>query len=652
MCESCRDNCCSCYQGFDKQKFSHSQIYLQLISVVAGIIGYYAVQQSLKDFGDLKEAFTNHDRLFTSPSIIDMTAVEPNEKCPSDYESVSSTNVKPNVYPGCYCYFNNSCGKSMPPVKVDDSTCSNAVQNDFNLSDCFFFQVNDNQTGKNYETFFGKKICIQKGAPSFSDLIDAEMAVYFGYTNCSDETSLIAKDMLRLCPNGYSNFPITDIAGYYTSTDLFYNEFIDNRTIAFGDYFTQQSYYTEYAAGKLYYNVSLKDEMLVFARNQGWGFWPLQAMTIARNRPCLESEEKDYFTNEATFARYSPFLVYNSVEQSRKCSAENHGYYLVDDNDEISELYYVGDIDVKFWNNTGIEYSSDESIDKWQFFSNEDFYSVPNIFDENFNIFIDLTTYNGLYVQTAGIFNVNNFYRCSQFFEENYDLITYLYDAKRTLSNLKESGELNGYKNDILYNIAIATLAYKSFLSFVMIILNIGCVWRAKWCKWCCCDWESKEQSPKSEKNENCSKILDFVGIFIDWVFNCVMFFLFLVILEELKYQKGELEKLLGETEILNICWRSDILYTIKLTNYSKVGDLIDNYKLPWISCFVTMIAGAFYILWPVCVVCYYKCKCREKCCCCCACCCCCQEEAYKTVKQAESATRTKQQIEVIQMTS
>lgn len=604
--------CVPCYQGFDKENFDRAQIYVQLISIVAGVIGYIAVKQSLKDFGDLKEAFTKYDQLFTSPSILDMTLVGSNDNCPSNYESISSSDVKPTVNQGCYCYFNASSGNSLPAVKVDDSSCSSAVQNGYNMRDCFFLRVNNNQAGKNYETFYGKKLCIKKGAPSFSDMIHDEMQTYYENTNCSDNNSYIARGVLRMCPNSYSTFPITDIVGYDSAYDLFYNEFIDNRTIAFGDYFTQQSYYTEKADGKLHSNLTLNGtNMLVFARNEGWGLWPLQGITIARNRPCLESEDQDYFTNLQTFTRYSPFFTYNSDELVRTCSAENEGYYLVNDNDEVSELYEAGDIDLKFWNKTGIMYSSDESINIWQNFLGGDFFEVPNVYDDNFNQYLDLTTYNGLYVQTAGIFNVNNFYRCSQFFAQNFYMIGYLDDLRRTFANLKESGELNNKNNDILFKITIATLAYKSFLSFVMILLNFGCIWKKRF--W----WspeippKAKEESGKEEEASLLSKFLDSLGIIVDWLLNLVMLFIFSFILQELDYQKGELDYLMAQTEIVTYCWRSDILYTIKLSNYGKIGDLIDGYRLPWISCLVTTLAGFFYVYWPAFVECYKR-KCEK----------------------------------------
>lgn len=101
---------------FDCSKFELSQasgIYVQLLAIISGIIGYYSVKEGLQDFEDLRKYFQEYNSLFTNATISDIRVIDSNSNCNSGYEQVISQNKIPQMTPGCYCYVNGKTKQLM-----------------------------------------------------------------------------------------------------------------------------------------------------------------------------------------------------------------------------------------------------------------------------------------------------------------------------------------------------------------------------------------------------------------------------------------------------------------------------------------------------------------------------------------------------------
>lgn len=406
-----------------------------------------------------------------------------------------------------------------------------------------------------------------------------------------------ARGDLKVCNTGDFS-PISDVVDF--SDNSYFNEFLDPKSVLATDNFMNQQYYQTHVrpSNSRKETLSGKDSLL-FAKNEGWGFWPIQELVINRNHPCLDNDVIEYILNQKLISVYNPMLTFDSEELSQNCSSINYAYYMASEIDEINELYYSGKINLSYYKEEASSLTStgDGAVAEFQKFLKTDFWNYTNYHGDNQDENLKLTTYNNPYVKYSGIFSISKFKLCRRYFNFGVgnSLSNFIIYYGNQFDFLYEAAFTNEDTNHQLFIITWVSLFYKAAIAFILILMKCGCkIWNK-------CD--GKEEVVDLRKIKNGEKLnlgfeekLDLWSNFLDFLMNGLSLGYFWVILVNTENQILSINELMSDDEAISNCWRQDILALISIGNKNKLQDIQTNYRLPWISSLVITFAGFIYL--------------------------------------------------------
>ena len=533
----------------------------------------------------MTESFTTLKNLFLSESVLDLQLIDPSFPCPFNYTELQSQNIIPTIRTGCYCYFNTYYNQTQYPSLVSKTSCESAG---FYNRECFFIK-NLTSPNETYSTFYGKKVCVLKGSPSIIDLFDYFLNQSKATNKETCSNTFLVRGMMNVCFlddyfQNYAQIPISDLIEY--ENGKFENEFVGDHGILYGDDFMNQAYYQSNAnAENRTHNISLNEnKSLIIARNEKWGFWPIQDLVISRNHPCLGSENAEYFSNIINLKRYSPMFKYAESEYYETCGIKNLGYYRVSKINEMTEMYLSGNIDITYWNGTLDNYTSNQSIEIFNNFMERRFWNYSSPYNYNLDLDLVLVSSNNLYAKASGVFTLSDFKHCSRYFT-GFTLANFIKNLSIQISEATEFLSMATELNQLLENLTIIALATKLFLTLITILLNSGAVISCDTC------------FPKRNE-EWLMKKLDSFGFALDYIINFIVLILFLLTVEQLNLVNQTVEYIKGWYDIIALCWRNDQLALLTIGYSTKITNLTDSYHLPIIAGYLTMVCGTIFMIY------------------------------------------------------